>query len=176
MLGSPNCHHFTRSIFIFLVVIPSQSFCVLYSWALIVLWQLLCFVSEKSKGELFLAFCRSDCSFLFSVGLKTYLISGQKVKEPHCSCSQTLLPGLESGDGARIQGASSAENASDLTKTLKHAEKPKVSSCFKAKQHRSQTVQLRDRCMDGWGNLTALFMHCSRDLHVCVCIGVSIYI
>ncbi|KAM9014846.1 adenylate cyclase type 9 isoform 3-T3 [Ara ararauna] len=58
-------------------------------------------------------------------GLKTYLISGQKVKEPHCSCSQTLLPGLESGDGARIQGASSAENASDLTKTLKHAEKPK---------------------------------------------------
>uniref|UniRef100_A0A8B9GMG7 Adenylate cyclase type 9 n=1 Tax=Amazona collaria TaxID=241587 RepID=A0A8B9GMG7_9PSIT len=58
-------------------------------------------------------------------GLKTYLISGQKVKELHCSCSQTLLPGLESGDGARIQGASSAENASDLTKTLKHAEKPK---------------------------------------------------
>ncbi|XP_054699610.1 adenylate cyclase type 9 isoform X2 [Grus americana] len=59
-------------------------------------------------------------------GLKTYLISGQKVKEPHCSCSQALLPGLESGDGARIQGASSAENASDLTKTLKHAEKPKA--------------------------------------------------
>ncbi|NXL64285.1 ADCY9 cyclase, partial [Chordeiles acutipennis] len=58
-------------------------------------------------------------------GLKTYLISGQKVKEPHCSCSQALLPGLESGDGARIQGASSAENTSDLTKTLKHAEKPK---------------------------------------------------
>ncbi|KFO06656.1 Adenylate cyclase type 9, partial [Balearica regulorum gibbericeps] len=58
-------------------------------------------------------------------GLKTYLISGQKVKEPHCSCSQALLPGLESGDGARIQGASSTENASDLTKTLKHAEKPK---------------------------------------------------
>ncbi|GAB0196328.1 adenylate cyclase type 9 [Grus japonensis] len=58
--------------------------------------------------------------------LKTYLISGQKVKEPHCSCSQALLPGLESGDGARIQGASSAENASDLTKTLKHAEKPKA--------------------------------------------------
>ncbi|KAM6249781.1 adenylate cyclase type 9 isoform 1-T1 [Porphyrio hochstetteri] len=58
-------------------------------------------------------------------GLKTYLISGQKVKEPHCSCSQTLLPGLESGEGARIQGASSAESASDLAKTLKHAEKPK---------------------------------------------------
>ncbi|XP_075575315.1 adenylate cyclase type 9 [Pelecanus crispus] len=58
-------------------------------------------------------------------GLKTYLISGQKVKEPHCSCSQALLPGLEARDGARIQGASSAENASDLTKTLKHAEKPK---------------------------------------------------
>ncbi|KAM6249782.1 adenylate cyclase type 9 isoform 2-T5 [Porphyrio hochstetteri] len=60
-------------------------------------------------------------------GLKTYLISGQKVKEPHCSCSQTLLPGLESGEGARIQGASSAESASDLAKTLKHAEKPKAS-------------------------------------------------
>ncbi|NXN65020.1 ADCY9 cyclase, partial [Himantopus himantopus] len=58
-------------------------------------------------------------------GLKTYLISGQKVKEPHCSCSQALLPGLESGDGARTQGASSAENAGDLTKTLKQAEKPK---------------------------------------------------
>ncbi|XP_065501361.1 adenylate cyclase type 9 isoform X2 [Caloenas nicobarica] len=59
-------------------------------------------------------------------GLKTYLISGQKVKEPHCSCSQTLLPGSEPGDGARIQGASSAEITTDLTKTLKHAEKPKA--------------------------------------------------
>ncbi|XP_009475570.1 PREDICTED: adenylate cyclase type 9 [Nipponia nippon] len=58
-------------------------------------------------------------------GLKTYLISGQKVKEPHCSCSQALLPGLEAGDGGRVQGASSAENAGDLTKTLKPAEKPK---------------------------------------------------
>ncbi|PKU32266.1 hypothetical protein llap_17430 [Limosa lapponica baueri] len=58
-------------------------------------------------------------------GLKTYLISGQKVKEPHCSCSQALLPGLESGEGARTQGASSAENAGDLSKTLKHVEKPK---------------------------------------------------
>uniref|UniRef100_A0A8C3BJ30 Adenylate cyclase type 9 n=1 Tax=Cairina moschata TaxID=8855 RepID=A0A8C3BJ30_CAIMO len=59
-------------------------------------------------------------------GLKTYLISGQKVKEPQCSCSQALLPGLESGDGARIQATSSSENASDLTKTLKHVEKPKA--------------------------------------------------
>ncbi|XP_009569271.2 adenylate cyclase type 9 isoform X1 [Cuculus canorus] len=58
-------------------------------------------------------------------GLKTYLISGQKVKEPHCSCSQALLPAVEPRDGARAQGASSAENTSDLTKTLKHAEKPK---------------------------------------------------
>ncbi|XP_063200381.1 adenylate cyclase type 9 isoform X1 [Chroicocephalus ridibundus] len=57
--------------------------------------------------------------------LKTYLISGHKVKEPHCSCSQALLPGLETGEGARKQGAWSAENAGDLTKTLKHAEKPK---------------------------------------------------
>ncbi|XP_075292294.1 adenylate cyclase type 9 isoform X2 [Opisthocomus hoazin] len=59
-------------------------------------------------------------------GLKTYLISGQKVKEPHCSCSQALLPGLESGDGARIQGALSAENTGDSTKTVKHVEKPKA--------------------------------------------------
>ncbi|NXX84865.1 ADCY9 cyclase, partial [Urocolius indicus] len=58
-------------------------------------------------------------------GLKTYLISGQKVKEPHCSCAQALLPGLEPGDGARTQGASSAENTGDLTKSLKHTEKPK---------------------------------------------------
>ncbi|XP_054067743.1 adenylate cyclase type 9 isoform X2 [Rissa tridactyla] len=57
--------------------------------------------------------------------LKTYLISGHKVKEPHCSCSQALLPGLETGEGARKQGAWSAENAGDLTKTLKHAEKTK---------------------------------------------------
>ncbi|CAM4524588.1 adenylate cyclase type 9 isoform X1 [Lepidochelys kempii] len=59
-------------------------------------------------------------------GLKTYLISGQKVKESHCSCSQTLVPGLEAGDGTKIQGASSAENIGDLAKTLKHSEKPKT--------------------------------------------------
>ncbi|XP_066186201.1 adenylate cyclase type 9 isoform X2 [Sylvia atricapilla] len=58
-------------------------------------------------------------------GLKTYLISGQKVKEPHCSCSQSLLPGLESADGARTPGTSSAENSSDPTKTTKQVEKPK---------------------------------------------------
>ncbi|XP_038006755.1 adenylate cyclase type 9 isoform X3 [Motacilla alba alba] len=59
-------------------------------------------------------------------GLKTYLISGQKVKEPQCSCSQALLPGLESADGARTPGTSSAENSSDLTKTTKQVEKPKA--------------------------------------------------
>ncbi|XP_066186202.1 adenylate cyclase type 9 isoform X3 [Sylvia atricapilla] len=59
-------------------------------------------------------------------GLKTYLISGQKVKEPHCSCSQSLLPGLESADGARTPGTSSAENSSDPTKTTKQVEKPKA--------------------------------------------------
>ncbi|XP_048176526.1 adenylate cyclase type 9 isoform X1 [Corvus hawaiiensis] len=58
-------------------------------------------------------------------GLKTYLISGQKVKEPHCSCSQALLPGLESTDGARTPGTSSAENSGDLTKAIKQVEKPK---------------------------------------------------
>ncbi|XP_048176528.1 adenylate cyclase type 9 isoform X2 [Corvus hawaiiensis] len=60
-------------------------------------------------------------------GLKTYLISGQKVKEPHCSCSQALLPGLESTDGARTPGTSSAENSGDLTKAIKQVEKPKAS-------------------------------------------------
>ncbi|XP_039347081.1 adenylate cyclase type 9 isoform X1 [Mauremys reevesii] len=59
-------------------------------------------------------------------GLKTYLISGQKVKESHCSCSQALVTGLEAGDGAKIQGASSAENIVDLAKTLKHSEKHKT--------------------------------------------------
>lgn len=58
-------------------------------------------------------------------GLKTYLISGQKVKEPQCSCSQTLLPGLESADGSRTPGTSSAENSSDPTKAPKQVEKPK---------------------------------------------------
>ncbi|XP_021267180.1 adenylate cyclase type 9 isoform X1 [Numida meleagris] len=58
-------------------------------------------------------------------GLKTYLISGQKVKEPHCSCSQALLPSLEAGDGARMQAAPSAENTADSTKAPKHMEKPK---------------------------------------------------
>ncbi|XP_027539749.1 adenylate cyclase type 9 isoform X1 [Neopelma chrysocephalum] len=58
-------------------------------------------------------------------GLKTYLISGQRVREPHCSCSQTLLPGLESTEGARTQGASSAENSRDSTEALKQVEKPK---------------------------------------------------
>ncbi|XP_027510664.1 adenylate cyclase type 9 isoform X2 [Corapipo altera] len=59
-------------------------------------------------------------------GLKTYLISGQKVREPHCSCSQALLPGLESTEGARTQGASSAENPRDSTEALKQVEKPKA--------------------------------------------------
>ncbi|NWR30842.1 ADCY9 cyclase, partial [Tachuris rubrigastra] len=58
-------------------------------------------------------------------GLKTYLISGQRVREPHCSCSQALLPGLESTEGARTQGASSAENPRDSTEALKQVEKPK---------------------------------------------------
>ncbi|NXF78498.1 ADCY9 cyclase, partial [Sclerurus mexicanus] len=58
-------------------------------------------------------------------GLKTYLISGQKVKEPQCSCSQTLLPGLESTEGARTPAASSAENSGDLAKALNQVEKPK---------------------------------------------------
>ncbi|XP_007433928.1 adenylate cyclase type 9, partial [Python bivittatus] len=59
-------------------------------------------------------------------GLKTYLISGLKKKETHCSCSQTLLPGLEAGDRNKPQGASSSENVDDSAKALKHLEKNKV--------------------------------------------------
>lgn len=151
MLGNPNCHHFTQSIFIFLVAVASHClflcavFLSLDSAVVVTVFHIW-----EVQRSVILSFCSSDCSFFFiPVGLKTYLISGQKVKEPHCSCSQALLPGLESGDGSRIQGASSAENTSDLTKTLKHVEKPKVSSCFKVKQHRSQTVQTRERCVVG---------------------------
>ncbi|KYO32377.1 adenylate cyclase type 9 isoform A [Alligator mississippiensis] len=59
-------------------------------------------------------------------GLKTYLISGQKVKEPHCSCAQALLSGLESGDGTKVQAAPSVENTGDMTKTLRHSENLKT--------------------------------------------------
>ncbi|XP_019395552.1 PREDICTED: adenylate cyclase type 9 [Crocodylus porosus] len=59
-------------------------------------------------------------------GLKTYLISGQKVKEPHCSCAQALLSGLESGDGTKVQAAPSVESIGDITKTLRHSQKTKT--------------------------------------------------
>ncbi|KAM6423797.1 adenylate cyclase type 9 [Liasis olivaceus] len=59
-------------------------------------------------------------------GLKTYLISGLKKKETHCSCSQTLLPGLEAGDRSKPQGASSSENVDGSAKALKHLEKNKI--------------------------------------------------
>lgn len=84
-------------------------------------------VTKKPKGVFSLPLCSSDWSFLFAVGLKTYLISGQKVKEPQCSCSQALLPGLESADGARTPGTSAADSASDPSKANKQGEKPKVS-------------------------------------------------
>lgn len=118
-------------------------------------------LSEKPKGLFSLSFCSSDWSFLFPVGLKTYLISGQKVKEPQCSCSQALLPGLESADGARTPGTSSAENFSDLTKTTKQVEKPKVSCPLKAQQHRSQ------------GRAGEILWAClCTALHIYICMGV----
>lgn len=121
-------------------------------------------VSEKPKGTFSLSFCSSDWSPLFPVGLKTYLISGQKVKEPHCSCSQALLPGLESSDGARTPGTSSAENSSDPTKTTKQVEKPKVSCPLKAQEHSSQS-------RDGetlWACLCTAF-------HIYICMNVYTY-
>ncbi|XP_043835062.1 adenylate cyclase type 9 isoform X1 [Dromiciops gliroides] len=66
-------------------------------------------------------------------GLKTYLISGQRVlKESHCSCSEALLSGFEAGDcsslssGPKLQGTSSPESVSDLAKTLKTFDKNKT--------------------------------------------------
>ncbi|XP_040853445.1 adenylate cyclase type 9-like [Ochotona curzoniae] len=58
-------------------------------------------------------------------GLKTYLISGQRAKEPQCSCAEPLLSGFEALDdsqvssGPRGQGAASAGSASDLAQTVK---------------------------------------------------------
>ncbi|KAM6155684.1 adenylate cyclase type 9 [Rhynchocyon petersi] len=57
-------------------------------------------------------------------GLKTYLISGHRRKETQCSCSQTLLSGLEViGDpwgsaGPRLQGTALLGSASDLAQTV----------------------------------------------------------
>nr|XP_008121444.1 PREDICTED: adenylate cyclase type 9 [Anolis carolinensis] len=59
-------------------------------------------------------------------GLKTYLISGLKAKEPHCNCSQALLPGLEAGDRSKMPGASSVENVGDLAKGFRPPEKSKT--------------------------------------------------
>lgn len=121
-------------------------------------------VSEKPKGVFSLSFCSSDCSSPFPAGLKTYLISGQKVKEPQCSCSQALLPGLEPTDGGRTAGTSSAENSSDPSKAPKQAEKPKVSCPLKAQQHRSQSRH--------GGALGACL--CTA-FHIYICMGVYAY-
>lgn len=92
--------------------------------------------------------------------MKTYLISGQKVKEPHCSCSQALLPSLEAGDGARMQAAPSAENAADSTKALKHMEKPKVSPPSKSSD------RVPGKPHQFAYELLALCIY----IHICVCV------
>ncbi|XP_069066552.1 adenylate cyclase type 9 isoform X1 [Pleurodeles waltl] len=59
-------------------------------------------------------------------GLKTFLISGRRTKECSCSCSQTLLPVLDSGDNSssssapKLQGISLPENTADSTQTKNH--------------------------------------------------------
>lgn len=150
--------HFAQNKFEFLVVFPSHClFCAVFlslSSALV--------VTKKPKGVFSLPLCSSDWSFLFAVGLKTYLISGQKVKEPQCSCSQALLPGLESADGARTPGTSAADSASDPSKANKQGEKPKV-SC-------APTAQISKQ---GWGNLMGLFMHCFTYLHMHGCVYIE---
>lgn len=58
-------------------------------------------------------------------GLKTYLIAGQRAKEPHCSCTEAWLSGLEAFDGSRAssgprgQGTASPGSVSDLAQTVK---------------------------------------------------------
>uniref|UniRef100_A0A8C5P4U5 Adenylate cyclase type 9 n=1 Tax=Jaculus jaculus TaxID=51337 RepID=A0A8C5P4U5_JACJA len=58
-------------------------------------------------------------------GLKTYLISGQRAKESHCSCAEALLSGFEGIDGSqatsgpRGQGTASSGSVSDLAQTVK---------------------------------------------------------
>ncbi|XP_064151564.1 adenylate cyclase type 9 isoform X1 [Loxodonta africana] len=58
-------------------------------------------------------------------GLKTYLISGQRAKESHCSCSEALLSGLkviggsQGSSGPRLQGTASPGSVSDLAQTVK---------------------------------------------------------
>uniref|UniRef100_A0A8D2JGS2 Adenylate cyclase type 9 n=2 Tax=Varanus komodoensis TaxID=61221 RepID=A0A8D2JGS2_VARKO len=59
-------------------------------------------------------------------GLKTYLISGLKVKESQCSCSRTLLPGLEAGGRNKLQSTSSGENFGDSVKGVRPSEKNKM--------------------------------------------------
>ncbi|KAM5228394.1 adenylate cyclase type 9 isoform 2-T2 [Ctenodactylus gundi] len=58
-------------------------------------------------------------------GLKTYLISGQRAKESHCSCAEALLSGFEAIDGSRVssgtrgQGTASSGSVSDMAQTVK---------------------------------------------------------
>ncbi|XP_006140810.1 adenylate cyclase type 9 isoform X2 [Tupaia chinensis] len=57
-------------------------------------------------------------------GLKTYLISGQRAKESHCSCAEALLSGFEAigssrvSSGPRGQGTASSGSVSDLAQTV----------------------------------------------------------
>ncbi|KAJ6651756.1 hypothetical protein lerEdw1_020646, partial [Lerista edwardsae] len=110
-------------------------------------------------------------------GLKTYLISGLKVKEPHCSCSQTLLPGLEAGDRSKLQGASSAENVGDFAKGIRQAEKSKTCpSCNIMFATGMEEGAIQNGCQDEHKNstkvshspLTMVDLHC-RKWYACVC-------
>ncbi|XP_048349809.1 adenylate cyclase type 9 isoform X2 [Sphaerodactylus townsendi] len=92
-------------------------------------------------------------------GLKTYLISGLKVKDPICSCSQTLLPGLEAGDRSKLQGASSVENAGDLAKVFRQPEKNKTCLSCSVTLAPSCTASVEEAaiqngCQDELKNLT----------------------
>ncbi|XP_071461743.1 adenylate cyclase type 9 isoform X2 [Marmota flaviventris] len=69
--------------------------------------------------------CHWDPPVCHVSGLKTYLISGQRAKESHCSCAEALLSGFEVLDGSRVssgprgQGTASSGSVSDLAQTVK---------------------------------------------------------
>lgn len=68
--------------------------------------------------------------------MKTYLISGQRAKESHCSCAEALLSGFEVIDDSRVssgprgQGTASPGSVSDLAQTVKTFDNLKVSFFF----------------------------------------------
>ncbi|XP_060116480.1 adenylate cyclase type 9 [Heteronotia binoei] len=99
-------------------------------------------------------------------GMKTFLISGLKVKDPLCSCSQTLLPGLEAGDRSKLQGASSVEDVEDVGKGCRPPERNKTCPSCNVTLAPSCTPSIEEAaiqngCQDEHKNLTKGPVGCS---------------